>query len=161
MTEKYIMSENSIPDGMLHDQNLYDISLENNELTLSFDTHFYPQNYTDTSFAEKYKDFTKCHIKCALNDEIFCNVYLETAIDKKNNYKGKYLSVEEFVKIANEELRKRKEKGYCPWEYLCTGACPNTNSASIELSIGIKYKRVFYSSCRLILDTKEIKYIWE
>ena len=71
MTEKYIMSENSIPDGMLHDQNLYDISLENNELTLSFDTHFYPQNYTDTSFAEKYKDFTKCHIKCALNDEIF------------------------------------------------------------------------------------------
>lgn len=54
MTEKYIMSENSIPDGMLHDQNLYDISLENNELTLSFDTHFYPQNYTDTSFAEKY-----------------------------------------------------------------------------------------------------------
>ncbi|MCH5316099.1 MAG: hypothetical protein J1E81_09300 [Eubacterium sp.] len=161
MTEKYIMSENYIPDGILHDQDLYNISLENNELTLSFETHFYPQDYTDTSFAEKYKDFTKCHIKCTLGDEMFCYVLLETAIDKKNNYKGKYLSVEEFVKIANKEIRKRKEKGYWPWEYLCTGTCPNSNSASIELHIWIKYKRVIYSSCRLVLDTKEIKYIWE
>ena len=27
MTEKYIMSENNIPDGILHDQDLYNISL--------------------------------------------------------------------------------------------------------------------------------------
>lgn len=51
MTEKYIMSEHNIPDGILHDQDLYNISYDGNALTLSFETHFYPQDYTDTTFA--------------------------------------------------------------------------------------------------------------
>lgn len=110
MTEKYIMSENNIPDGILHDQDLYNVSYNDNVLTLSFETHFYPQDYTDTTFAEKYKDFTKCHIKCKLEDELFCDVHLETSIDKNNNYKGKIISVEEFTEIANKEIKNEKRK---------------------------------------------------
>lgn len=55
MTEKYIMRENSIPDNILHDRNLCDISLQENELVLTFKIEYYPQDYTDTTFAEKYK----------------------------------------------------------------------------------------------------------
>lgn len=63
MTEKYIMSENSIPDGILHDQCLCDISLQDNELALMFKTRFYPQDYTDTSFTEKIQEFHKMQYK--------------------------------------------------------------------------------------------------
>lgn len=85
MVEKYIMCENDIPDGILHDQYLYDISLQNNEVTLSFEVHYYPQNYSNTSFAQKYKDFTKCHIKFKLMYEERYNVRLESGMNKKVN----------------------------------------------------------------------------
>lgn len=161
MTEKYVMCENIIPDGILHDQDLYNVSYNDNVLTLSFETHFYPQDYTDTTFAERYKDFTKCHIKCKLENERFCDVHLETSLDKNNNYKGKIISVDEFVKIANKEIKKRKEKNYWAWEYSDTNASPNISTAAIELHMWLKYKRVVYTTCILVLYTNEIEYIWE
>lgn len=161
MTEKYIMSEHNIPDGIIHDQDLYNISYDGNALTLSFKTHFCPQDYTDTTVVEKYKNFTKCHIKCRLEDKYFCNVHLETSIDKSNNYKGKILSVEEFVEIANKEIKKRNEKDYLAWEYGSTNVSPNIWSLAIELHIWLKYKRVIYTNCILVLNTNEIEFIWE
>ncbi len=161
MTEKYIISEHNIPDGILHDQDLYNVSYNDNILTLSFETHFYPQDYTDTTFAEKYKGFTKCHIKCKLEDEMLCDVHLETAIDKNNNYKGKTISVEEFTKIATKEIKKRKEKNYWSWEYCNTNVSPNIRGLAIELHIWLKYKRVVYTNCIFVLDTNEIEFIWE
>lgn len=156
MTEKYIMKENSIPDGILHDQNLCDISLQNNDLILTFETHYYPQDYIDTTFAEKYKDFTKCHIKCTLGDRFFCNAILATALDKKDNFKGKCLSIENFVEITKKELCKKNII-----QYLHTHVSPGMRSASIELCIWIKYKRVIYGTCTLELDTEELEFIWE
>lgn len=158
MTEKYIMSENKIPYGILHDQNLDDISFRNNELTLSFEIHFYPQNYTDTAFAEKYKDFKKCQIKCTLEDRYFCNAVLKTTLDKNDNYKAKYLSIEKFAEIAANEINMKNKN---PCEYLNMYISPGINSALIELSVCIKYKRVNYSMCTLELNTKEIEFIWE
>lgn len=67
MTEKYIMSENNIPDGILNDQDLYNISYHDNVLTLSFETHLF-SDQNGNEFCEKYKNFTKCHIKCKLED---------------------------------------------------------------------------------------------
>lgn len=161
MTEKYVMSENIIPDGILQDQDLYNVSYNDDVLTLSFETHFYPQDYFDTTFAEKYKDFTKCHIKCKLEDKLFCDVHLESSIDKNNNFKGKIISVEEFTKLANKEIKKRKEKNYWSWQYCNTNVSPNIRGAAIELSIWLRYKRVVYTSCALVIDTNEIEYIWE
>lgn len=161
MTEKYIMSENYIPDVILHDQDLYNISLQDNELILSFETHFYPQDYTDTTYAEKYKDFTKCHIKCILDKEDFGRVTLETSLNKKNVYKGKWVSLKEFVEIANKEIKMRKDKGYWSWEYLDTSVCPNVRCANITLAIWIKYKRTIYTECTFNLYTDEIEFIWE
>lgn len=57
MTEKYILNEHIIPDGIMHDQDLNNISFDGDTLTLSFDIHYYPKNYTDTTLVEKYKDF--------------------------------------------------------------------------------------------------------
>ena len=51
MTEKFVLSEHYIPDGILHDQDLYEIKLENNELTLSFDISCF-EDYI-ASLAEK------------------------------------------------------------------------------------------------------------
>lgn len=160
MTEKFNLNEMQIPDGILHDQDLYQITLEDNVLTLSFETHYYPQNFTDTTFAEKYKDFTKCHIRCKIEDEEWCNVFLETVV-KENDYKGTCLSVEEFIELANKEIKRRKDKGYYSWEYMNTSVCPNYKAVNIELFVGIKYKGTVYDSCRLILSTNEVEYIWE
>lgn len=160
MTEKYIMSENNIPDGILHDQDLYNVSYNDNVLTLSFETHLF-SDQKGNEFCEKYKDFTKCHIKCKLEDELFCDVHLETSIDKNNNYKGKIISVEEFTEIANKEIKKRKEKNYWAWEYSNTNVSPNIRNLAIELHIWLKYKRVVYNSCILVLNTNEIEFIWE
>lgn len=142
MTDKYIMSENNIPDGILHDQDLYSVSYDDNVLTLSFETHFYLQDYTDITFVEKYKDFTKCHIKCRLEDKYFCDVHLETSLNKNNNYKGKIISVEEFTEIANKEIKKRKEKNYWAWEYISTNISPNMRSLAIELHIWLNIKEL-------------------
>ena len=162
MIEKLVMRENSIPDGILHDQDLYKIELNGKELTLSFKTYYYPQDYTKAEFAERYKDFTKCHIKCRLENDCFCSVTLTSALNKKNSYKGKVLSVAEFVEIANAEMKKREKKGYHPWEYVYTYISPNCRCAIIELSIwSLKYKGTDYGTCLLELDTDEIEYIWE
>lgn len=167
MTEKLIMKDMSIPDGTLHDSKLYNVSFENNELTLSFETHYYPEDYTTTEFVEKYKDFTKCHIKCKLDEDNvkynFDNVIFETSPkNDKNVYKGLIVSVPEFVELANKEIQKRKDKGYNSWEYLNTAISPNIRSVSIELSTyGWKHKRNIFHTCSLKLFTEEVKFIWE
>lgn len=159
MTEKLVMSENNIPDGILHDQDLYKIELNSKELTLSFETHLF-SDQEGIEFCEQYKDFTKCHIKCKLEGEYFCNAELETALNKKDMYKVKILSVSEFVELANAELKKIKENDF-HWTYLYTYISPGIRSAVIELSIWLKYKGVEYDMCKLELNTDEIEYIWE
>ena len=160
MTEKYVMSENHIPDGILHDQHLYDVSLNDNVLTLSFETHLF-SDQKGNEICEKYKDFTKCHIKCRLEDEYFCNAELKTSVNRKNMYRVKSISIAEFVDLANSEMQKQKENKFNPWEYLHTYVSPNINEAIIELCIYAKYKGVNYSMCNLELNTKEIEFIWE
>ena len=165
MTEKFVLQEHCIPDGILHDQDLYEIKLENNELTLSFEVHYYPQDYTNTSFAEKYKDFTKCHIKCKLSDEKYyeSEVVLESSKDKKNIWKIKriYMPISEFAEIANKEMEYRKKKGYWSWEYLDTSVSPNCWVALIDIRIWLKYKGTTYTTCSFKLNTEEIEFIWE
>lgn len=118
MTEKFIMSENNIPDGMLHDQNLYIISLENGVLTLSFNVFLSKEEYGENDFAKRYFKYKKCHIKCKLEDESFCDARLESTQNKHGRGKYQYLSISEFAEIADKEIKKRTEKGLTPWEYL-------------------------------------------
>lgn len=163
MTEKFVLSNHNIPDGILHDQDLYEIKLENDELTLSFESHYYPQDYTDTSFAEKYKNFTKCHIKCILDEEDAdsCDVELTSSMNKKYIYKTKVMALSEFAEIANKALEKRKKEGLWLWEYICTSAAANYRTISIDLRMWLKYKGKVYTGCTLNLYTDEIKFIWE
>lgn len=162
MTEKYIMRENNIPDGMLHDQALYKISLENGILTLSFDIFLSEEEYGNIDFAKKYSEYKRCHIRCVLGDDYFCNTRLETSSDKNGKGKTAYLSLDDFVEIASKEIKKRAEKEQCPWAYLYTYVSPGISSAKIELSIyDMQYKGTDYSMCTLELETKEIEYIWE
>lgn len=158
MTEKFVMRENNIPDGMLHDQNLYEISLENGVLTLSFNIFLNEEEYKENDFAKKYFEYKKCHIRCRLEDESFCDARLEATQNKHGKGKFQYLSIIEFVEIANKEIRERADN---PWEYLYTYVSPNIRSAKIELCADIKYKGTNYSMCTLELETNEIEYIWE
>ncbi len=161
MTEKFVLSEHYIPDGILHDQDLYEIKLENNELTLSFDISCF-EDYI-ASVAEKYKDFTKCRIKCRFEEDAdsCVNVELKSCRQKNGVYKVKVMSLSEFVEIANKEIAYRKKKGYWSWEYIATGVSPNFGLAQIDLFIWIKYKGIVYDNCSLNLDAEEIEFIWE
>lgn len=162
MTEKFVMRENRIPDGMLHDQDLYKISLENGILTLSFNIFLSEEEYVENDFAKKYFEYKKCHIRCRLEDESFCDARLEATQNKHGSGRFQYLSINEFVEIANKEIRKRTDKGLSSWEYLYTYVSPGIRSAEIELSIrDMKYKGTDYSMCTLELQTKEIEFIWE
>lgn len=160
MIEKYLMSENNIPDGILHDQSLYNISLEDSLLTLSFETHLF-SDMIGNAFCEKYKNFTKCHIKCRLEDEYFCNVYLWTALNKKMKAKVKLISIPEFVDLVKTEFKSRKQNEYQAWNYIGTSVSPNTKCASVELMISLRYKGVTYSSCHIEINTSQIEFIWE
>ena len=160
MTEKYIMSVNNIPDGILHDQDLYNISYKDNVLTLSFETHLF-SDQKGNELCEKYKNFTKCYINCKLEDEYFCSAELKTSLNKKNMYRVKSISIEEFTALANSEMEKQKENKCNPWEYLHIFVSPDIRQAVIELSIYVKYKGVKYSMCNLELNTNEIEFIWE
>lgn len=163
MVESYLMKEHYIPDGILHDQNLYAIKLENNVLTLSFEIYYYPQNYRDASLVEKYKDFTRCHIKCLLDEEEseYCDAELITVRNKKKVHKTKTMELSEFVDLANKEIGKRNEKGFFPWTYLDTSVSPNCHALSIQLSTWTKYKRTAYSQSSINLYTDKIEFIWE
>ena len=163
MTEKYVMKENHIPDGILHDRDLYNIALEDNVLVLSFNIVYYPENYSN-SFGEKYKDFKKCHIRCKLCEDVQreCGVSLETALKGKNlTYKGILLDIEEFIPLANKEMKRRKEKGYYPWTYLSTSISPDFRAADIDLRIDLKYRHRTYTSSKITVDTEEIEFVWE
>lgn len=174
MTEKFVLREHYIPDGILHDQDLYEVKLENNELTLSFKIRYF-EGY-EASYDGKYKGFKKCHIKCRLeeDDDYLNESYVEFTSymksNKKNITKTKILSmsISEFVEIANKELeyKKTKEKeyikkrGYWCWEYLYSSVSP-AGEAQFDLSAWIKYKGTVYKNCRLVLCTEEIEFIWE
>lgn len=161
MTEKFVMRENNIPDGMLHDQNLYEISLKNEVLTLSFNIFLSKEEYGDNDFAKKYFAYKKCYIRCHLEEESFCDARLETMQNKYGRGKFQYLSISEFVEIADKEIRKRADNGLTSWEYLYTYVSPDIRSAKIELCADIKYKGTDYSTCTLELETNEIEFIWE
>lgn len=160
MTEKFIMCESNIPDGILHDQKLSDVLLNDDVLILTFNTQLF-LDHAGNAFCEKYKDFTKCHIKCKFADKDFCCVLLKSTLNKNNKLIAEYISFEDFVDLANKEIKKRNEKGYYPWTYLDTYVSPNISSAMINLSIWCKFKRTEYTSCTLELNTKEIEFIWE
>ncbi|MGN0528089.1 MAG: hypothetical protein ACI4XI_03175 [Ruminococcus sp.] len=157
MTEKYIMSKNRIPDGILHDQNLYCVTLDGDVLTLSFKTHFF-SDYAGNEFCEKYKDFTKCHIKCKLEDKMFCEAELKTTCNESNAYNVKIISIAEFANLASAQLN---EQTVNLWEYLDTYVSPNIRGAIINLSICLNYKGTEYSMCGLELNTNEIEFVWE
>lgn len=164
MTEKLIMQDMNIPDGMLHDSKLYNVSLENNELILSFETCYCPENYAISEFVKKYKDYKVCHVKCKFADEnsFFCNAYLETSVDKKSKYKACVLSIQEFVDFAKKEIKERNKKGGALWDYIHTFVSPNIRTAKIELgTYSSKYKGTIYQSCTLELETEEIEFVWE
>ncbi|MDE5604090.1 MAG: hypothetical protein K2I73_00730 [Eubacterium sp.] len=161
MTEKFVLREHFIPDGILHDQDLYEVKLENNVLTLSFEVHCFSDH--SASFVEKYKDFTKCHIKCKLSDEQYCEseVELRTCINKKKQYITQIVPIEEFVDLANKEILRRRKKDFYPGEYIGTGVGANFGMVHIELFFDLKYKRKEYDGCTLNLHTEEIEFIWE
>lgn len=162
MIEKYVMSENNIPDGMLHDQDLYKISFENNILTLSFNIVLSEEEYGNIEFAKEYFNYKKCHIKCKLKDNDFTDVCLHTLVNRHNKGKFQYLSINEFVELANKEIKNNKVKGWRSIQYLYTYTSPNIHCAKIELCLGeIKYKGMKHSMCTIKLDTDEIYYIWE
>lgn len=161
MTEKFVLSENRIPDGMLHDQDLYKISLENGILTLSFNIFLSKEEYGDNDFAKKYFKYKKCHIRCRLGDEMFCDARLESAQNKHGRGKFQYLSINEFIEIAGKEIKERADKNLTAWEYLYTYVSPNIRNAKIELCTHIKYKGTDYSMCTLELETNKIEFIWE
>ena len=162
MTEKFVLREHCVPNGILHDQDLYEVKLENNELTLSFEVYYYPQDWIG-DFAEKYKDFTKCHIKCKLSDEQYCESTAElcTSINKKKQYTTQIVPIEEFVDLANKEIFRRKKEELYPGEYIGTGVGANFGMVHIELSFDFKYKRKEYDGCTLNLHTDEIEFICE
>ena len=104
----------------------------------------------------------KSHVSIGILKEAEPSLSLKTIKkNKNNNYKGKIISVEEFTEIANKEIKKRKEKNYWAWEYISTNISPNMRSLAIELHIWLKYKRVVYTNCILVLNTNEIEFIWE
>lgn len=158
MKEKFVLSEHCIPDGILQDQILYDIKLENRELTLSFKIHYCAEDYIDTGFAEKYKGFTKCQIKCILKEGEADNAFkaeLTTALDNENVFKTKVITLFELVEVANKAIEKSR------FEYLGTDISPNIRGAIVDLMICLEYNGTLYSSCKLQLYTDEIEYIWE
>lgn len=75
MTEKFVLREHYIPDGILHDQDLYEVKLKNGELILTFETHCY--NDHNASLVEKYSDFTKCHIRCKFEEDEYFDPEVE------------------------------------------------------------------------------------
>lgn len=152
MTEKFDMSENSIPDGMLHDQKLYDVSFENNIVTLSFNIFLSKEEYKDSGFAKKYFDYKKCHIRFILKYEDTCNVRLESTMNKKGKCKAQYLSFKDFTDAVKKS---------CIGQYLYTYVSPDINTAKIELAADLNYKGTNYSMCTLEFETDEIEYIWE
>lgn len=161
MTEKFVMNDNHIPDGMLHDQSLYEVSLENDILILSFNILLSEKEYGESDFARKYLEYKKCHIKCVLIDERHCEACLLTALDKKYRGRFQYLPLKDFIAAANEAIRRGIEKDLHPLQYLYTYVSPDINTAKIELCADIKYNRADYSMCTLELAVKEMEFIWE
>ncbi len=76
--------------------------MESGILALSFDIFLDEKEYKDSDFAKKYFEYKKCHIRCKLGDEMFCEVYLKTDLDKKGRCKMQYLSIADFAEIAGK-----------------------------------------------------------
>ena len=158
MTEKLEFKKIKIPDGILHDQDLKDVFFDKNkrELVLTFETYLF-SDYIGNEFCERYKDYKKCRIYLQLS-EGECDNYgvLKTAV-KNNAYKSKIISLSEFEKEVNSEIKNNKA-----WKYIQTVICPNWNEAQIVLC-GFFSKRKYrrYSMCVLNLSVKEIIWDWK
>ena len=160
MTEKYSMCAHTIPDGILHDQELVDLSLNGAELVLSFKTHLF-SDMKGNAFCERYKEFTKCHMKARICDASLCIAEISTAVNKQNAFTVRVLTISEFVRKAQEILCNAKEMSKNPWTYLYTYISPDIGSAQILLDISMKYKHKLYTMCRLEFNTQEIDFHWE
>ena len=154
MTSEFDMSRIDIPYGILHDQKLINVKIENDKMIFTFDIEIYPQNYTD-DFYKQYVGFKHCDMIVDMSEEPFNYFQFVSCPDAKGKFKGLSLEREEFIDVINKASSVTFVE--CSVAY---------GEFRIELCIGYydakgqyrKYNK--YSMCNITLDAKKITWNW-
>lgn len=91
----------NLPCGLIHDQKLSNIKIENDTIVLTFDIELYPQNYSDDTVYNQYKDFKHCEMIIEMPECSDPNLQFQTTANSKGVFKGIQLEVDDFVDALN------------------------------------------------------------
>ena len=101
METVFDMSTIDYPYGVLHDQKLSSVKIEDNKFIFTFDIELFKDNYYDEEVYEKYKSYKHCDMTVEMNDEPFNYFELVSSINSKGKFKGLSLNRENFVDVIN------------------------------------------------------------
>ena len=92
----------TLPLGLLHDQTLRSVTLTDETLTLVFASELYPEDLTDPSVYERYRDFRACTLSVSLlpDGDSYCQ--METAVSLRGRYRGLYLALRDAVPLLRQ-----------------------------------------------------------
>ncbi len=155
MTEQFDMSSVNYPYGILHDQKLSKVTLDESKMVFTFDIVIYPNNYYDETF-RKYENFKHCDMVVEIQDEPYNDIKFVTNVNGKGKFSGLSVNESEFIDIINNASSA---------EFVgCSATC--CGEFRIQLAIGFynakgKYKKYNkYDMCYITLDATTVKWNW-
>lgn len=155
MTERFDLTKLNIPYGVLHDQKLNSVILENNKMIFTFDINIFEQNYYDKDFFDKYSAFKHCDMVVELCEEAFNYFEFSTAFNKYDKKETICLDADDFIDIINHTDQSEFIDCYV-----------SHRSFKIELGINYyntqqKYKKFKkYAICNIELDARSVVWNW-
>lgn len=160
MTKEFIPINNTVPDGLLHDQRLKSAELCDSTLKLVFDIELYEQNH-DKKWHEKFKKFKTCTmtVKLGKNEYKEDSVFFETVMSTKNKYYGWRTELEKFVDFVNNS---GAEITYLYISNILSFAEIYFSVSTYPIKDVSKYKDYKkYAECKLHIETELITFEWE
>lgn len=154
MTRELDLATMGVPYGVLHDQRLSSVKLEDDKMIFSFCIELYKEDYTEDIY-NKYKEYKHCDMTVELCDLQLNEYSFKTSVKKDGTFKGISLNRDAFIDVINNASHATLIE--------CSMAC---NEFRIELSTGFydakrpykKYNK--YSVIEIVLYAKQVTWNW-
>lgn len=150
METVFDMSSVHYPYGVLHDQALNCVKLDENKIIFNFDIELFENDYNDEIYQE-YKNYKHCDMIVEMNDEPFNYFELVSSIDSNGNFKGLSLNREDFIKVINNANSS---------SFVSCSATYGEFKIELAVYFDKKHKKYNkYCMCQITIDAKKV--VWK
>ena len=154
MIEKFDLDKFNIPYGVLHDQKLESVMVEEHKMIFKFKIEIYKEDL-ELEIYNKYKDYEYCEMIVEMSEEPFNYFRLQSCPNNCGKYKGIIFSREDFLDIVNDSIESTFIECSATYGEFGIELCTMDYQSK-------KYRRKYkkYDIFHIVLDAKNVTWKW-